>query len=243
MLYLDKKYTDEEKNKQYNDKIQKLNNEYNISTEDIVIRSLELNKVIKMFEEGIYSELENSQNIYQCIVATTRLIPGPSYFFHKQRYTDLNLTIDYLPYKRYINDILNRKPFKEIIRVFNSEYNINGNVENINLFIDALYNLNNYIKFKFSKIINYIEVANKTINNEIMRNFITLISSFNKLETSYKILDDLGIENEDAQKIIEALNINNNISASKMMRLLKNNKEKLLEEMLSPFSKNNIDNI
>ncbi len=243
VLYLDKKYTDEEKNKQYNDKIQKLNNEYNISTEDIVIRSLELNKVIKMFEEGIYSELENSQNIYQCIVATTRLIPGPSYFFHKQRYTDLNLTIDYLPYKRYINDILNRKPFKEIIRVFNSEYNINGNVENINLFIDALYNLNNYIKFKFSKIINYIEVANKTINNEIMRNFITLISSFNKLETSYKILDDLGIENEDAQKIIEALNINNNISASKMMRLLKNNKEKLLEEMLSPFSKNNIDNI
>lgn len=243
VLYLDKKYTDEEKNKQYNDKIQKLNNEYNISTEDIVIRSLELNKVIKMFEEGIYSELENSQNIYQCIVATTRLIPGPSYFFHKQRYTDLNLTIDYLPYKRYINDILNRKPFKEIIRVFNFEYNINGNVENINLFIDALYNLNNYIKFKFSKIINYIEVANKTINNEIMRNFITLISSFNKLETSYKILDDLGIENEDAQKIIEALNINNNISASKMMRLLKNNKEKLLEEMLSPFSKNNIDNI
>lgn len=243
VLYLDKKYTDEEKNKQYNDKVQKLNNEYNISTEDIVIRSLELNKVIKMFEEGIYSELENSQNIYQCIVATTRLIPGPSYFFHKQRYTDLNLTIDYLPYKRYINDILNRKPFKEIIRVFNSEYNINGNVENINLFIDALYNLNNYIKFKFSKIINYIEVANKTINNEIMRNFITLISSFNKLETSYKILDDLGIENEDAQKIIEALNINNNISASKMMRLLKNNKEKLLEEMLSPFSKNNIDNI
>lgn len=243
VLYLDKKYTDEEKNKQYNDKIQKLNNEYNISTEDIVIRSLELNKVIEMFEEGIYSELENSQNIYQCIVATTRLIPGPSYFFHKQRYTDLNLTIDYLPYKRYINDILNRKPFKEIIRVFNSEYNINENVENINLFIDALYNLNNYIKFKFSKIINYIEVANKTINNEIMRNFITLISSFNKLETSYKILDDLGIENEDAQKIIEALNINNNISASKMMRLLKNNKEKLLEEMLSPFSKNNIDNI
>ena len=243
VLYLDKKYTDEEKNKQYNDKIQKMNNEYNISTEDIVIRSLELNKVIEMFEEGIYSELENSQNIYQCIVATTRLIPGPSYFFHKQRYTDLNLTIDYLPYKRYINDILNRKPFKEIIRVFNSEYNINENVENINLFIDALYNLNNYIKFKFSKIINYIEVANKTINNEIMRNFITLISSFNKLETSYKILDDLGIENEDAQKIIEALNINNNISASKMMRLLKNNKEKLLEEMLSPFSKNNIDNI
>ena len=243
VLYLDKKYTDEEKNKQYNDKIQKLNNEYNISTEDIVIRSLELNKVIKMFEEGIYSELENSQNIYQCIVATTRLIPGPSYFFHKQRYTDLNLTIDYLPYNRYINHILNTKPFKEIIRVFNFEYNINGNVENINLFIDALYNLNNYIKFKFSKIINYIEVANKTINNEIMRNFITLISSFNKLETSYKILDDLGIENEDAQKIIEALNINNNISASKMMRLLKNNKEKLLEEMLSPFSKNNIDNI
>lgn len=243
VLYLDKKYTDEEKSKQYNDKIQKLNNEYNISTEDIVIRNLELNKVVKMFDEGIYKELENSQNIYQCIVATTKLIPGPSYFFHKQRYFNLNLPIDYLPYKRYINDILNKKPFKEIISVFNSEYNSNGNIENINLFIDALYNLNNYIKFKFSKIINYIEIANSTINNENMRNFIALLSSFNKLETSYKILDDLGIENEDAQKIIEVLNIDNNISASKMMGLLKTNKNKLLEEISSPFSKNNIDSI
>ena len=171
------------------------------------------------------------------------MIPGPSYFFHKQRYFNLNLPIDYLPYKRYINDILNKKPFKEIISVFNSEYNSNGNIENINLFIDALYNLNNYIKFKFSKIINYIEIANSTINNENMRNFIALLSSFNKLETSYKILDDLGIENEDAQKIIEVLNIDNNISASKMMGLLKTNKNKLLEEISSPFSKNNIDSI
>lgn len=243
VLYLDKKYSDEEKNRQYNEKIEKLGKNHNITPKDIVNRNLQLNKVIKLFEEDIFTELENSQNIYQCIVATTKLIPGPSYFFHKDRYNNLGIPIGYLPYKKYINDILNGKPFKEIINMFNLEYNSNNDIENINLFIDALYNLNNYIKFKFSKILNYVDIVQKTIVNESLKTFMSLLTSFNKLETSYKILDDLGIENEDAQKIIQILNLDNNISASKMIKLLKTNKQKLLKNISSPFSKNNIDNI
>lgn len=243
VLYLNKRYSNEEKNKQYKEKIDLLKEKYNILTEEIVNNNLELDKVLKLFNQGIINELENSQNVYQCIVATTKLIPGPSYIFNKDRFINLNLQINYLPYKTYINDILNKKSFKDIIKSFNTEYNTSGSVENINLFIDALYNLNNFIKFKFSKIINYINVTKKEITNDSLRTFISLLTTFNKLETSYKILDDLGIANDDAQKIIQVLNLDNNISASKMMKILKDNKIKLISEINSPFSKNNIESI
>lgn len=243
VLYLNKQYSNEEKNNQYKEKIDLLKERYNIVTEEIVNNNLELDKILKLFNQGIINELENSQNVYQCIVAATKLIPGPSYIFNKDRFINLNLQINYLPYKTYINDILNRKSFREIIKSFNTEFNTSGNVENINLFIDALYNLNNFIKFKFSKIINYINITKNDITNDSLKTFISLLTTFNKLETSYKILDDLGIANDDAQKIIQVLNLDNNISASKMMKILKDNKIKLIREINSPFSKNNIESI
>lgn len=243
VLYLGKEYTDEEKLKNYNNKIDILNKNHNISKEDIINNNLELNKTLNLVENGIYEQLETSTTIYQCIQAATSLIPGPSYYFRKDKYNDLNLKIEYLPYKKYMNDILNRKPFKEIIESFNHDYNLSGDIENINIFIDALYYLNNYIKFKFSKIINYIEIVNKKIENETLKNFISLISSYNKLETSYKILEDLGIESNDAQRIIEVLKVDNNISASKMIDLIIVNKKDILKSLDNPFSKNNIDNI
>ena len=63
------------------------------------------------------------------------------------------------------------------------------------------------------------------------------------METSYKILEDLGIESNDAKKIIEVLKVDNNISASKMIDLIIVNKKDILKSLDNPFSKNNIDNI
>ena len=243
VLYLNKRYLEKSKQEEYNNKIRKLKENYNISTEDMIERNLELNKTLNLFEKNIYNEIINSKNLYECVVATVKLIPSVSYFFNKTQYENLNLNIDFLPYKTYIVDILVNKSFKDIIKNFNIKYNTTRNIENINIFIDALYNLNNYIKFKFSKIINYLEVVKKEISNENVKKFISLISSFNNSEVSYKILDDLGIETNDAQKIIKVLNISNDISASSMMNILKENKIKLLKENLSPFSKNNIESI
>lgn len=243
VLYLNKRYLEKSKQEEYNNKIRKLKENYNISTEDMIERNLELNKTLNLFEKNIYNEIINSKNLYECVVATVKLIPSVSYFFNKTQYKNLNLNIDFLPYKTYIVDILVNKSFKDIIKDFNIKYNTTRNIENINIFIDALYNLNNYIKFKFSKIINYLEVVKKEISNENVKKFISLISSFNNSEVSYKILDDLGIETNDAQKIIKVLNISNDISASSMMNILKENKIKLLKENLSPFSKNNIESI
>jgi hypothetical protein len=63
------------------------------------------------------------------------------------------------------------------------------------------------------------------------------------LDTAYKILDDLGINEEDAKKILEFLNITNVISTSAVIKLIRQNKDFLLQQDLTPFTKNNISNI
>ena len=56
-------------------------------------------------------------------------------------------------------------------------------------------------------------------------------------------MDDLGINEEDSRKILELLNITNVISTSAIISLIRKNKGFLLQEDLSPFTKNNINNI
>ena len=63
------------------------------------------------------------------------------------------------------------------------------------------------------------------------------------MDTAYKILDDLGINEEDAKKILEFLNITNVISTSAVIKLIRQNKDFLLQQDLTPFTKNNISNI
>ena len=244
VLYLNKKYSGEEKNKEYNEKIKKLKEQYNVDSNDMIKNNLELDKTIKLFDEGIVKNLQECENLYNCVVCTTDLIPGPSYYFKKNRYKDLKNSYEYLPYKQYILDILSGKTYKQILGSFNQKYNVSKDRENMNIFIDSLYNLNNYIKFKFSKIINYIEVAQIENISDVLNRFIALLSNYNKMETSFKILDDLGIENNDAQIIIDTLKIDTTkISASKMMDMIRNNKDDLAKKVTSPFSMNNIMNI
>lgn len=171
--------------------------------------------------------------------------PGPAYYFKTEKYVDLNYDRLYLPYKYYIVDLLCGKSYKEIVDYFNKNYNLNNNKENINIFIDSLYELNNFIKFKFSKFVNYIELyKDESINdNKQLKHFIGILSNYKSLDTAYKILDDLGINEEDSRKMLELLNITNVISTSVVIKLIRKNKEFLLKQDLSPFTKNNISNI
>lgn len=243
VLYLNKEYKDDNKKKEYIEKLEWLEKEHNVTKSLLIENNVEFGKAYSFFKNGIYNKFRDCTRIYDCIVVTTELISGPSYQFKKDKYNNLNLEIDYLPYKIYLNDILNGKTFKEIISRFNAEYNPTFDIGNINIFIDALYSLNNYIKFRFSKIINYLDLLDKNSLSEIVQNFISLVSSFNNMEIAYKILDDLGIDNNDSSKIISLLKINKNISTSDMIRLLKENLELLLKSDISPFTKNNIKNL
>lgn len=243
VLYLNKEYVDEEKKKEYEKKIELLNNRYNVTKEEMVEKNLELNKTVKFLEEGLSDKLSKSNSVYECIKIGTELIKAPVYMFQKEKYNNLNLNINFLPYKVYINDLLNKKSIKTMIQEFNNIFNITKDRENINMFIDGLYNLINYIKFRLSKFVNYVEIIQPKIENESVNTFISLIATFNKLDTSFKILDDLGIETGDVQKIIDILKIDNNVSASMVLDLIEDKRNDILKEDLSPFSKNNIDNI
>ena len=79
--------------------------------------------------------------------------------------------------------------------------------------------------------------------NVELQKFIGILSSYKSFDTANKILDDLGINEEDFEKILQLLNISNVISTSMIIKLIKQNKEFLLKQELTPFTKNNIENI
>lgn len=245
VLYLNKKYEKEEKNEEFKNKLEYLNRNFNITPDTIMNQSLELNKVYKFFQNGIYNELNSGEELIEFVKTTLKLIPGPSFAFESQRFDGLNNTYPYLPYKYYLCNLLLKISIKDIIAKFNERYNLDGNISNINNFIDSLYVLSNFIKFKFSKIINYVDLKDQesNIKNPKLQMFVGLISNYHSLETTYKILDDLGIDESDAVKILNILNISNIISSSTMIRLIRKNKDVLIKAELSPFTINNIINM
>ncbi len=245
IIYLNKSYNDEKKQSKLEEKIELLKTN-GVVLEDITSRNLQFDKSYKYIKDKLYEELKKGTQFIDFVRVGIELYkPGPAYCFKTDKYVDLNYDKLYLPYKYYIVDLLYGKSYKEIVDFFNRNYNLNGNKENINIFIDSLYELNNFIKFKFSKFVNYIELhKDENINNnKQLMHFVGILSNYKLLDTAYKILDDLGINEEDSRKILELLNITNVISTSVVIRLIRKNKEILLQQDLSPFTKNNINNI
>ena len=245
IIYLNKTYNDENKQSKLKEKIELLKSN-DISLDDITSRNLQFEKSYKYIKDKLYEKLKKGTQFIDFVKVGIELFkPGPAYCFKTEKYVGLNYDRLYLPYKYYIVDLLCGKTYKEIVDYFNKNYNLNGNKENINIFIDSLYELNNFIKFKFSKFVNYIELhKDESIDdNTQLKHFIGILSNYKSLDTAYKILDDLGINEEDSRKILELLNITNVISTSAVIRLIRKHKEILLQQDLSPFTKNNINNI
>lgn len=245
IIYLNKTYNDESKQSKLKEKIELLKSN-DISLDDITSNNLQFEKSYKYIKNKLYEELQKGTQYIDFVKVGIELFkPGPAYCFKTEKYVDLNYDRPYLPYKYYIVDLLCGKSYKEIVDYFNKNYNLSNNKENINIFIDSLYELNNFIKFKFSKFVNYIELYKDESmkDNKQLKYFIGILSNYKSLDTAYKILDDLGINEEDSRKMLELLNITNVISTSVVIKLIRKNKEFLLQQDLSPFTKNNINNI
>lgn len=239
-LYLNKNYKDEQKNHEYQLKIIKLKR-YGVNTDDIKNNNLKIDILIKLYEEGI-TEFEKCTDIQKCIEQTVSLIKSaPYYKFKNENYEGLQQK--YLPYKYYINNLLHKQSIKSMVEDFNMKYNIKKSINNINVFINSIFELNNYIKFKFCRIVDYISFINKEIKSPILKQFIQLVNSYNNKGMAHKILEDLGIEPNDALKIVETLNLDDNISTSKMIDRLKKDQKRVINSVESPFSKNNIMNM
>lgn len=245
IIYLNKRYEDVSKQKALEEKINILQTN-GITLEDIIVRNLQFNKAYQYITNKVYEDLHNGNQLIDFVKIGLNLFkPGPGYHFKTEKYNDLNYNGEYLPYKYYLVDLLLNKTYKQIVDNFNNKYNLSRDKENINLFIDSLYELNNFIKFKFYKFVNYIELyKDESINNnKQLQQFIGILANYKSLDTAYKILDDLGINEEDSKKILELLNITNIVSTSLVIKLIRQNKDFLLHQDLTPFTKNNISNI
>lgn len=244
IIYLGKEYKQENKKEKINEEL-KILADYNITVDDIVYQNLQLEKSFNYINSKLYDEFANGKNMHDFVVAGTKLIKAPGYIFKKDRYEDLSYQNETLPYKYYICDLLKNYSYKNLVDYFNRNCNKTYNLKNTNIFIDSLYELNNYIKFKFSKLVQYLKIyeSDEMKNNSELQKFIGILSSYKNFDTANKILDDLGINEEDFIKIIELLNISNTISTSMIIKLIKQNKRYLLDQDLTPFTKNNIENI
>ena len=246
IIYLDKKYNDKENDKQkkIEEKLNFLNN-YGIGVNDIINQNLQLGKCFDYINNNLYEKLAQVRNLHEFIDIGIKLIPGPWYYFQTSAFDNLEYDYSILPYKYYIGSLLSNQKYKQLVSIFNSKYNTSYNITNINIFIDSLYELNNFIKFKFSKLVQYINLyeTNEIKSNVELQKYIGMLSSYKAFDTASKILDDLGINEEDSKRIMESLNISNVTSTSSIIRIIKQNKKYLLSQDLSPFTINNISNI
>lgn len=245
ILFLDKIPEQEKQKKDYEDKLVSLECK-GISEEQIKKFDVFFDKVHKFSQDNYVGKFENVSSLKECINLSLELLRPIAYEFKTDKFDNIYLERQnqaYLPYKYYIESLLIGANIKELVSTFNKKFNTNNNVNNVNLFIDKIFVLKKYIKFSLSKILNYFELFNLNSDNSYLNMFRGLLSKFSDFEGHNKILDDLGIEEKDFNIISRYIKSDEINSTSNIIKSIKKNKNKILLENVSPFTKHNIKNL
>ena len=245
ILFLDKIPEQEKQKKDYEDKLVSLECK-GISEEQIKKFDVFFDKVHKFSQDNYVGKFENVSSLKECINLSLELLRPIAYEFKTDKFDNIYLERQnqaYLPYKYYIESLLIGANIKEQVSTFNKKFNTNNNVNNVNLFIDKIFVLKKYIKFTLSKILNYFELFNLNSDNSYLNMFRGLLSKFSDFEGHDKILDDLGIEEKDFNIISRYIKSDEINSTSNIIKSIKKNKNKILLENVSPFTKHNIKNL
>ena len=141
--------------------------------------------------------------------------------------------------------IINGGKMKPIIDKFEKTYN--ACVNDINIFIDTLFQIDEFIKFKMMKMISIFELFSKKQLLDNVRNR-AFIQSMYMIESYYdspdgfdRILSDMGIPKEDIDNISNKICQYNDTKGTEN-KLLRLKTEKIFQD-LSPFSKKIIEEI
>lgn len=245
ILFLDKIPEQEKQRKDYEDKLVSLECK-GISEEQIKKFDVFFDKVYKFSQDNYVEKFENVSSLKECIDLSLELLRPIAYEFKTDKFDNIYLERQnqaYLPYKYYIESLLIGANIKELVSNFNKKFNTNNNVNNVSLFIDKIFVLKKYIKFTLSKILNYFELFNLNSNNSYLNMYRVLLSKFSDFEGHDKILDDLGIEEKDFNIISRYIKSDEINSTSNIIKSIKKNKNKILLENVSPFTKHNIKNL
>lgn len=245
ILFLNKKAENTAQMNQYKEKLSSLEKK-EITATEIKKYDVSFDKVYEFSEDNYAEKFSKVKTMKDCIDLSLNLLRSIAYEFKIDKFYDLFTKGEeqkYLQYKYYIERLLNGVSIKELVYSFNKSYNINVNTKNVNLFIDKIFVLKNYIKFTLSKILNYFELFNLKSNNNCLNMFRKLLSEFSDYDGNDKILDDLGIEEEDFNAISNYVKYGKINSTSNVIKTIKKNKNEILGENISPFTKHNIKNL
>ena len=240
ILFLNKSINNYDKGTDYKEKVDIIINSSKKKLEEIKNFDIKINTAFKFVKENYKEKFLTANEIKECIRLSYDLLGRISFKFNKKAFSNIDYPIETLPYIVFTNMLINGCTYSEIISYFEKEYG-ELSINNKNILIDKLLALRTFIKFKLSKINNYFNLFDIDITqNRTLESFIRMLSHFNDLKIQDKILEDLGIEEIDFQKLDNLLQFDDNISTSDVIKLLKSKKNVIESMQLSPFTKRNV---
>lgn len=240
ILFLNKSINNYDKGTDYKEKVDIIINSSGKKLEEIKNFDIKINTAFKFVKENYKEKFLKANEIKECIRLSYDLLGRISFKFNKKAFSNIDYPIETLPYIVFTNMLINGRTYNEIMSYFEKEYG-ELSINNKNILIDKLLALRTFIKFKLSKINNYFNLFNIDITqNRILESFVRMLSNFNDLKIQDKILEDLGIEEIDFQKLDNLLQFDDNISTSDVIKLLKSKKDVIETMQLSPFTKRNV---
>ena len=240
ILFLNKSINDYDKGTDYKEKVDIIINSSGKKLEEIKNFDIKINTAFKFVKENYKEKFLTANEVKECIRLSYDLLGRISFKFNKKAFSNIDYPIETLPYIVFTSMLINGYTYGEIISYFESKYG-ELSTNNKNILIDKLLELRTFIKFKLSKINNYFNLFGIDITqNRTLESFIRMLSHFNDLKIQDKILEDLGIEEIDFQKLDNLLQFDDNISTSDVIKLLKSKKNVIESMQLSPFTKRNV---
>lgn len=240
ILFLNKSINDYDKGTNYKEKVDIIINSSGKRLEEIKNFDIKINTAFKFIKENYKEKFLTANEIKECIRLSYGLLGRISFKFNKKAFSNIDYPIETLPYIVFTSMLINGYTYGKIISFFESKYG-ELSTNNKNILIDKLLELRTFIKFKLSKINNYFNLFDIDITqNRTLESFIRMLSHFNDLKIQDKILEDLGIEEIDFQKLDNLLQFDDNISTSDVIKLLKSKKNVIESMQLSPFTKRNV---
>ncbi|MBC2047181.1 DEAD/DEAH box helicase [Listeria booriae] len=243
-LYLDKKLTQEAQDN-VNSLSVKLEDRFNINYTEIIEAGIEF-KVLDRFID-CFDRITNHEKEFQVILdikfkilnEDNKYLSGMK--LNKYSFYDPNIESEYLSFDPVYNLLVSTKGMKFVIDKFSKAYK-EYTTEDINLFIDTLFQIDEFIKFKMMKVVAIYELFDekRIFNREQNRAFIqsiNMIKAYYDSEDGYeRILVDLGFPKEDinliSNRIVDYIDTNGTEN-----KLIKLRKDRDVFNQLSPFGK------
>ncbi|MTI48076.1 MAG: DEAD/DEAH box helicase [Firmicutes bacterium] len=239
ILYLDKNSDDGIAEKRIESLEEQLMEKYKIQLFEVIEAGIEFNLLIKFID--IYDEITTYDKEWNVINDIKyKLLRGENSYLNGLETKSYSFESE----KEYIFDavysfMINEGKMKPVINKFIKLYN--PSVNDINLFIDLLFQIDEFIKFKMTKIVGIYELFNsknlfdKSRNRAFIQSIHMIESYFDSSDGYERILGDMGIPQEDIVDISNEINKYKGIKGTEYK--LKMLKSKEFFNGLSPFSK------